>query len=151
MEPRDSDPATRELSLAQLLTEPIVQLVMRADGVVPDHVVALFSSRFRSRHRQEDSTPGPIEGGRRDGLFAAPFSPRDDRLTKASEAVRHARLALRQAERRFDRDCNCDSRLLMQEIRTAETALRAATATLKQIDRGSVAGEARGGHTSRGL
>lgn len=137
MQTSDYDPVTRELSLAQLLTDPIVQLVMLADGVEPDYVVALLNSRFSSRHRLEGHPSTLFEVRQRSVLFAARASHREGRIAQAAEAVRQAKLALRQAERRFDRDCTCDSVLLMQEIRTAEMALRAARATLTQIDRGS--------------
>ena len=56
-------------------------------------------------------------------------------LTKAREAVRKAKRALKDAERRFDTDCSPDnSASLISEIKLAERRLAEATASLRKLD-----------------
>jgi hypothetical protein len=56
-------------------------------------------------------------------------------LAKARDAVRKARLALRQAETDYDEHCGVGSNLpSMNRIRVAERRLEQARAKLRQID-----------------
>ena len=58
------------------------------------------------------------------------------KLATASEAVRAAKRALLDAERRFDMDCGPDNMLsLIVEIQAAERRLAEATAKLRDVAR----------------
>jgi hypothetical protein len=140
MGPQGSDTARTELSLAQLLAEPIVQLAMHADGVGPDQVVALVNSaRLRLRWSGKGAVgPSAAVSIQQQGLLALNTLPRDARLRRAMEAVRQANLSLRQAEQRFDRDCSCEPMTLIQQVRSAEAALRAARAGLMKLGSGTL-------------
>ncbi|MBP1887985.1 hypothetical protein [Sinorhizobium mexicanum] len=57
-----------ELGLEELLQDPIVQLVMRRDGVAPDDIRALVS-RLRS---QSDASTKAVGGERQNALERKP-------------------------------------------------------------------------------
>jgi hypothetical protein len=132
MKPQNSDQTGSEFSLSQLLAEPIVQLAMKADAIKPDELVALLNSANLRGHGPPRKD-GASAGFQRHGLPAL-NSLRPARLIRAMEAVKQAQAALRQAERRFDRDCTCESMMLIQQIRLAEATLQAASARLRKLD-----------------
>jgi hypothetical protein len=55
-------------------------------------------------------------------------------LLRAREALRHAKRALRDAERRYDRECGVDAKPFISRIRVAEAKVLAAKAALHKID-----------------
>ena len=136
MKPQNSDQTGSEFSLAQLLAEPIVQLTMKADAIKPDELVAVLNSA-NVRGLGPSPKDGPSARFQRHGLPAL-NSLRPARLIRAMEAVEQAQAALRQAERRFDCDCSCESTMLIQQIRLAEATLRGARASLRKLDSDSL-------------
>jgi hypothetical protein len=139
MEPHSSDTALAELSLAQLLADPLVQLAMNADGIRPEQVIALLNSAKQRRHQTRESAHWHSAGTAHwQGLLASNSLPREARLMKAMDSVRQAKLALRQAERRFDRDRTCESGTLIHQVRIAEATLQAARAKLIKLEPGTL-------------
>jgi hypothetical protein len=60
------------------------------------------------------------------------------RLLRAREALRLAKQALREAERRYDCDCSVDSKQSILRIRSAEAKVQAARAALLNIELGGI-------------
>jgi hypothetical protein len=59
---------------------------------------------------------------------------KDSDLLKAREALKLAKRALREAERRYDRQCGVDAKPLIRRIRVAEARVQAARAALYKFD-----------------
>jgi hypothetical protein len=62
---------------------------------------------------------------------------KDSDLLKAREALRLAKRALREAERRYDRECGVDAKPFISRIRLAEAKVQAARAALHKVEPGS--------------
>jgi hypothetical protein len=138
-------PSDHELSLAELLADPLVLALMHADCVQTREIVSLFLEAKAQRtassagwHFEQRAVvrPGdrPIPHVRTvQGSAAAPADYAG--LRKAITVLRAAKQKLREAERRFDCDRGSDPAVLIQQVRGAERDLHAARADVARLGR----------------
>jgi hypothetical protein len=58
-------------------------------------------------------------------------------LLKARDALKIAKQALKDAERKYDRECEVNTRPFIKRIRVAEAKVRAAREALREMDPGN--------------
>jgi hypothetical protein len=140
-----------ELSLAELLVDPMVRALMHADGITMKDVIPLFlkaraqqvrSSASAYAHHPAVAKPRHLaitHVGTAQGSATAPANYAQ--LGKAVAVLTKTKQQLKEAELRFDRDCGRDPSVLIHQVRTAERNVAAARAAVARLDRGGRAYE----------
>jgi hypothetical protein len=136
-----------ELSLAELLGDPMVLALMHADSVTSSDIILLFLKAKARRFGRSASGYAEHEAVASSGDLPIPLvrtaqrsatAPADyAQLGKAAAALKKAKKMLRDAEQRFDRDCGRDPAVLIRQVRTAECDVNAARAALAGLGRRS--------------